>query len=220
LFYVMPFVTGETLSARLARDGPLPIDDALRITREVGRALSYAHAAGIVHRDLKPGNVMLSDGVAVVTDFGIARLVGDAAQQQLTQTGLVIGTPAYMSPEQAMGDAAAVSPASDQYDLACVLFEMLSGRTPFQGRRRSRRSRSTTRGPFPTCVSCATASRRASPRHWRSRAPKTRQTGFRMSMRSCARSAAARRVRRRCGRPRRNAAGVGWPSARDSSSLP
>ena len=133
LFYVMPFVTGETLSARLARDGPFPIDDALRITREVGRALSYAHAAGIVHRDLKPGNIMLSDGVAVVTDFGIARLVGDAAQQQLTQTGLVIGTPAYMSPEQAMGDAAAVSPASDQYSLACVLFEMLTGRTPFQG---------------------------------------------------------------------------------------
>jgi TolB-like protein/tRNA A-37 threonylcarbamoyl transferase component Bud32/tetratricopeptide (TPR) repeat protein len=133
LFYVMPFVTGETLSARLARDGPFPIEDALRITREVGRALSYAHAAGIVHRDLKPGNIMLSDSVAVVTDFGIARLVGDAAQQQLTQTGLVIGTPAYMSPEQAMGDAAAVSPASDQYSLACVLFEMLSGRTPFQG---------------------------------------------------------------------------------------
>ena len=86
-----------------------------------------------MHRDLKPGNVMLSDGVAVVTDFGIARLVGDAAQQQLTQTGLVIGTPAYMSPEQAMGDATAVSPASDQYSLACVVFEMLSGRTPFQG---------------------------------------------------------------------------------------
>ena len=132
LFYVMPFVRGETLSDRLGREGKLGVDEALRIAREVGRALSYAHAAGIVHRDLKPGNIMLSDEVAVVTDFGIARLVDDAAQQQLTQTGLAVGTPAYMSPEQGLGDAA-ISPASDQYSLACVVFEMLTGRPPFQG---------------------------------------------------------------------------------------
>jgi serine/threonine-protein kinase len=132
LFYVMPFVTGETLSDRLVREGKLGVDDALRIAREVGRALSYAHAAGIVHRDLKPGNIMLSDDVAVVTDFGIARLVDDAAQQQLTQTGLAVGTPAYMSPEQGLGDAA-ISAASDQYSLACVVFEMLTARPPFQG---------------------------------------------------------------------------------------
>jgi eukaryotic-like serine/threonine-protein kinase len=132
LFYVMPFVTGETLSARLARESKLPINDAMRITREVARALTHAHGVGIVHRDLKPGNIMLSGDVAVVTDFGIARLVDDAAQQQLTQTGVAVGTPAYMSPEQAVGGAA-IGPASDQYSLACVLFEMLTGRSPFLG---------------------------------------------------------------------------------------
>ncbi len=132
LFYVMPFVTGETLRDRLARETKLPVEDALRITREVARALTHAHEVGIVHRDLKPGNIMLSGDVAVVTDFGIARLVDDAAQQQLTQTGVAIGTPAYMSPEQAVGGAA-IGPASDQYSLACVLFEMLTGRSPFLG---------------------------------------------------------------------------------------
>jgi serine/threonine-protein kinase len=132
LFYVMPFVTGETLRDRLEREGRLPVDDALRITYEVGRALSHAHRAGVVHRDLKPGNIMLSDGVAVVTDFGIARLVEDTSQQRLTETGLAIGTPAYMSPEQARGDGV-ITPAADQYSLACVLFEMLTGRSPFRG---------------------------------------------------------------------------------------
>jgi eukaryotic-like serine/threonine-protein kinase len=132
LFYVMPFVTGETLRDRLARETKLPVEDALRITREVARALTHAHEVGIVHRDLKPGNIMLSGDVAVVTDFGIARLVDDAAQQQLTQTGVAVGTPAYMSPEQAVGGAA-IGPASDQYSLACVLFEMLTGRSPFLG---------------------------------------------------------------------------------------
>jgi serine/threonine-protein kinase len=130
LFYVMPFVTGETLRDRLAREGKLPVEDALRITREVARALTHAHEVGIVHRDLKPGNIMLSGDVAVVTDFGIARLVDDATQHQLTQTGVAIGTPTYMSPEQGIGGAA-IGPASDQYSLACVLFEMLTGRSPF-----------------------------------------------------------------------------------------
>jgi serine/threonine-protein kinase len=132
LFYVMPFVDGEGLDARLAREGKLPIVEAVRIAREVSRALSYAHKSGIVHRDLKPSNIMLSGGAAVVTDFGIARFVEDIAQDRLTFTGIAIGTPAYMSPEQGMGTMP-VSPRSDQYSLACVLYEMLAGEKPYSG---------------------------------------------------------------------------------------
>src|SRR5439155_427807 len=104
LYYVMPYVEGESLRERLEREKQLPLEDTLRIAAEVAGALAYAHSHGVVHRDIKPENVMLSGGTAVVTDFGIARAVtaaGDA--HQLTQTGTVIGTPAYMSPEQATG---------------------------------------------------------------------------------------------------------------------
>jgi serine/threonine protein kinase/tetratricopeptide (TPR) repeat protein len=132
LFYVMPFVVGEGLDARLAREGRLSLEEALRITQDVARALSYAHKAGVIHRDLKPGNIMLSGGVAVVTDFGIARFVEDIAQDRLTFTGIAIGTPAYMSPEQGMGTQP-VGPRSDQYSLACVLYEMLAGEKPYNG---------------------------------------------------------------------------------------
>ncbi|HSR16391.1 MAG TPA: serine/threonine-protein kinase, partial [Gemmatimonadales bacterium] len=104
LFYVMPFVDGESLRQRLARDGPLPVEDAVRIARGVAGALAYAHERGIVHRDIKPENVLLASGEPVVADFGIARALSDAARGRLTQTGLVVGTPAYMSPEQAAGD--------------------------------------------------------------------------------------------------------------------
>ena len=132
LFYVMPFVVGEGLDARLAREGRLPLDEALRIAQDVARALSYAHKAGVIHRDLKPGNIMLSGGVAVVTDFGIARFVEEIASDRLTFTGIAIGTPAYMSPEQGMGNMP-VGPRSDQYSLACVLYEMLAGEKPYNG---------------------------------------------------------------------------------------
>jgi serine/threonine-protein kinase len=131
LYYVMPFAEGESLRQRLARDQQLPLDAALQITREVGSALQYAHEHGVIHRDIKPENVMLSGGQAVVADFGIARALHAASQEQLTLTGMVVGTPQYMSPEQAAG--AAVDGRSDQYSLACTLYEMLSGQPPFTG---------------------------------------------------------------------------------------
>jgi serine/threonine-protein kinase len=131
LYYVMPFAEGESLRQRLAREQQLPLDVALRITREVGSALQYAHDHGVVHRDIKPENIMLSGGQAVVADFGIARALHAAGAEQLTQSGMVVGTPQYMSPEQAGG--AAVDGRSDQYSLACSLYEMLIGQPPFTG---------------------------------------------------------------------------------------
>jgi len=131
LYYVMPFVEGESLRERLTREEQLPIDAALRVTREVGSALQYAHEHGVIHRDIKPENIMLSAGHAVVADFGIARALDAAGVEQLTQSGLVIGTPQYMSPEQAAGEK--VDARSDQYSLACTLYEMLIGEPPFTG---------------------------------------------------------------------------------------
>jgi serine/threonine-protein kinase len=128
LYYVMPFVSGESLRARLLRDGPLPVDAAVRIAADVAAALGYAHAQGFVHRDIKPENVMLHEGEAMVADFGIAKAL-DAGGATLTRTGFIVGTPAYMSPEQAAGDV--VDGRSDVYSLACVLFEMLAGAPPF-----------------------------------------------------------------------------------------
>src|SRR6059036_176045 len=133
LYYVMPFVEGESLRDRLTREKQLPLEDALRIATEVAGALAYAHSHGIVHRDIKPENIMLSAGSAVVADFGIARAVTAAgAGEHLTQTGTIIGTPAYMSPEQATGRAD-VDGRSDEYSLACVVYEMLVGEPPFTG---------------------------------------------------------------------------------------
>ena len=131
LYYVMPFAEGESLRQRLAREQQLPLDAALQITREVGSALQYAHEHGVVHRDIKPENIMLSGGQAVVADFGIARALHAANADQLTLSGMVVGTPQYMSPEQAGG--AAVDGRSDQYSLACTLYEMLIGQPPFTG---------------------------------------------------------------------------------------
>ena len=131
LYYVMPFAEGESLRQRLAREQQLPLDAALQITREIGSALQYAHEHGVIHRDIKPENVVLSGGQAVVADFGIARALHAASPEQLTLTGMVVGTPQYMSPEQAAG--AAVDGRSDQYSLACTLYEMLSGQPPFTG---------------------------------------------------------------------------------------
>jgi serine/threonine-protein kinase len=131
LYYVMPYVEGESLRQRLARERQLPLDAALQVTREAGSALQYAHEHGVIHRDIKPENIMFSGGQAVVADFGIARAVNAASAEPITSTGLVVGTPQYMSPEQAAGGA--VDGRSDQYSLACALYEMLSGQPPFTG---------------------------------------------------------------------------------------
>jgi eukaryotic-like serine/threonine-protein kinase len=132
LYYVMPFVEGESLRDRLDREPQLPVDDALQIAKEVAEALAYAHDHDVVHRDIKPENIMLSGGHAIVTDFGIARAVSAAGGDKLTQTGLAIGTPAYMPPEQASGSGQ-VDRRSDIYSLACVLYETLAGQPPFTG---------------------------------------------------------------------------------------
>ena len=133
LWYTMPYVEGESLRDRLRREGQLPLDDALQIAREVADALGYAHSQGIVHRDIKPENILLSRGHALVADFGIARAVQVADAEHLTVTGLAVGTPAYMSPEQADG-ASSVDGRSDLYSLGCVLYEMLTGEVPYTGR--------------------------------------------------------------------------------------
>ena len=132
LFYVMPFVEGESLRQRLDREKQLPLEDALRIGGEVADALAYAHNHGVVHRDIKPENIMLVGGHTLVADFGIAKAIAAAGGDRLTQTGMAIGTPLYMSPEQASGHEA-VDPRSDMYSLACVIYEMLAGGPPFSG---------------------------------------------------------------------------------------
>jgi Tol biopolymer transport system component len=132
LYYVMPLVTGETLRTRLDRERQLPIADAVRIAREVASALDYAHRHDVIHRDIKPENVLLHDGSALVADFGIALAVQQAGGQRMTQTGLSLGTPQYMSPEQAMGERA-IDARTDVYSLGALTYEMLAGEPPFTG---------------------------------------------------------------------------------------
>ena len=132
LYFVMPLVSGETLRARLQRERQLPIDDALKIAREVSDALGYAHGLGVIHRDIKPENILLQNGHAVVADFGIALAVQSAGGARMTQTGLSLGTPQYMSPEQAMGERT-IDARSDVYALGAVVYEMLTGDPPFTG---------------------------------------------------------------------------------------
>lgn len=132
LYYVMPYVEGESLRQRLEREKRLPVEDALKVARAVAAALDYAHRHQVVHRDIKPENVMLHEGEAIVTDFGIAKAVSAAGKDTLTQTGIALGTPVYMSPEQAAG-AAELDGRSDVYSLGCMVYEMLAGRPPFTG---------------------------------------------------------------------------------------
>ena len=132
LYYVMPYVAGESLRARLGRERQLPIADAVRIATEVADALEYAHQRGVIHRDIKPENILLQSGHSLVADFGIALAVEQASGQRLTQTGLSLGTPQYMSPEQTMGERE-VGPRSDVYSLGVVTYEMLIGEPPFAG---------------------------------------------------------------------------------------
>jgi Tol biopolymer transport system component len=132
LYYVMPYVEGESLRQRLEREGQLPLDEALSITRAIASALDFAHGRGVIHRDIKPENVMLHQGEPMVADFGIALAVSTAGRERLTETGLSLGTPAYMSPEQASAEPR-LDGRSDQYSLACVLYEMLAGEPPYTG---------------------------------------------------------------------------------------
>src|SRR6185436_9219405 len=132
LYYVMPFIDGESLRDRLNREKQLPIGEAVRIATEVASALHYAHRHGVIHRDIKPENVLLHDGQALVADFGIALAASKASGSRMTETGMSLGTPHYMSPEQAMGERE-ITARSDIYALGAVLYEMLTGEPPFTG---------------------------------------------------------------------------------------
>jgi TolB-like protein/Flp pilus assembly protein TadD len=132
LYYVMPYVEGESLRDRLRRETQLPVAEALQLAREVADALAYAHSQGVVHRDIKPENILLSGGHALVADFGIARSLGQGGNPRLTETGMAVGTAAYMSPEQASG-ASHIDGRSDVYSLGCVVYEMLAGEPPYTG---------------------------------------------------------------------------------------
>jgi serine/threonine-protein kinase len=135
LYYVMPYIEGESLRERLSRETRLPIADAVKLGREVADALDYAHSRGVIHRDVKPENVLLGAGHATVADFGIARAVHVAGIADVAAEGVIIGTPAYMSPEQANGEQD-IDGRSDIYSLGCLLFEALVGRPPFHGLQR------------------------------------------------------------------------------------
>lgn len=131
LYYVMPFVEGQSLRAHLAEHGTLPLVEVLSIARQVAGAIAYAHAQGVLHRDIKPENVLLDRGRALICDFGIARALEVAGSESFSSSGLIVGTPAYMSPEQATGGE--VDHRSDIYALGCVIYEMLAGEPPFTG---------------------------------------------------------------------------------------
>jgi serine/threonine-protein kinase len=132
-YFVTAFVDGESLRMRLQRESPLPVEVAVRLAIEVADALDFAHAREIIHRDIKPENILLQDGHAVVADFGIARVMRRSGAESTTAAGMAVGSPAYMSPEQASGERE-IDGRTDLYSLACVLFEMLTGQPPFTGR--------------------------------------------------------------------------------------
>src|SRR6266508_2061412 len=132
LFYVMPYIDGESLRDRLNRERQLPVNETVRLATEIASALDYAHRHGVVHRDIKPENILLHDGSALVADFGIALAVSTAGGSRMTETGMSLGTPHYMSPEQAMGERE-IGPRSDVYALGAITYEMLAGDPPFLG---------------------------------------------------------------------------------------
>jgi serine/threonine protein kinase/Tol biopolymer transport system component len=132
LYYVMPYIEGETLRHKLTREGQLPIEETLQLTKSVAGALDYAHQRGVIHRDIKPENILLYQGEPMVADFGVALAAASAGRERLTETGLSLGTPAYMSPEQASASPK-LDARSDQYSLACVVYEMLAGEPPYTG---------------------------------------------------------------------------------------
>jgi len=133
LLYVMPFARGGSLSMMLRERAYLPLDESLDVTRDVAAALDYAHGQNIIHRDIKPGNILFRDGDALLCDFGVARAIVEAGGEHLSSSGLIIGTPSYMSPEQASGKSQ-LDGRSDVYSLGCVVYEMLVGEPPFTGR--------------------------------------------------------------------------------------
>jgi serine/threonine-protein kinase len=130
-YYVMPFISGDSVRARLEREGPFPLEDVMRIAGDVGRAIDHAHEHGVLHRDIKPENVLLEGTRALVCDFGVARAIEAAGGGSSSSSGLVVGTPTYMSPEQAAGDA--LDRCSDVYAFGCVIYEMIAGEPPFSG---------------------------------------------------------------------------------------
>jgi serine/threonine-protein kinase len=132
-YYVMPYVEGETLYDRLQREKRLPLADALTITRDIADGLGYAHSRGVLHRDVKPENILLSDGHALVADFGLARAIGAADYSKLTETGVIVGTVSYMSPEQ-LRESRDLDQRADIYSLGCIQYEMLTGAPPYTGR--------------------------------------------------------------------------------------
>src|SRR6185295_1467623 len=132
LYYVMPLVAGESLRRKLEREKQLSVGEAIRITTEAASALDHAHRHGVIHRDIKPENILLQDGQALVADFGIALAIENAGVDRLTGTGISLGTPQYMSPEQVAGDTR-LDPRTDIYSLGCVLYEMLAGQPPHTG---------------------------------------------------------------------------------------
>jgi serine/threonine-protein kinase len=191
LFYIMQHFPAGSLRERLDRSGPLSIPDTVAIATDVAQALDYAHAHGIVHRDIKPENILFDDEGAVVADFGVARLIAMTDRKKLTQTGIAIGTPFYMSPEQA-DTSAAIDGRSDVYALGCVVYEMLAGEPPFTGPDRRTILAKHLR---PMSQSCATPSRRACNR--RSRLPSARRPpiGTRRPVPSSTHSSTLRQVR-------------------------
>jgi eukaryotic-like serine/threonine-protein kinase len=133
LYYIMPYVEGQSLYERLQRERRLPLEDAVRITHDVAAALGYAHSRGVLHRDVKPENILLTGGRALIADFGLARAIGAADYAKLTETGVIVGTLYYMSPEQLREDRD-LDQRTDIYSLGCILYEMLSGGPPYTGR--------------------------------------------------------------------------------------
>jgi len=148
-YYIMPYVEGESLHERLQRERRLSLDDALQITHDVADALGYAHSRGVLHRDVKPENILLAGGHALVADFGLARAIGAADYKKLTETGVIVGTLYYMSPEQLREDRD-LDQRTDIYSLGCILYEMLTGGPPYSGRSITEVATRILRAPVPS----------------------------------------------------------------------